>query len=458
MQKKINLLLRDEFSLLVGVRGVVRLVVRTVRGRADFNEVRIEDARFDLWDDLTEADTVAGHVVAYQVKAQTTPLKEEAFRGQLAALLAQPAITVGCFSCADLVEVEGCGSLRVLRTLCKRLANKDIDASALVGDLTRDQRSWLGHIERLLGSKTKVALDLLSRLRIERLGDADNLRDELLDSLAEVSDDPEGLLDRLRNHLRDNLDAAARITWKSIRETVEAHLSVAPKDVNVVRPERARSWIDQVIEPLSGHLSNAIPHIESGIWTWRTTGVFEALTPLEDLAHSAEVLDDFLENFPKVGELLLAWRKQLTGLSNAARREADWLTSSGSSLPTIVSNLTHQFMQRIPSPSGPPWEGSSRDFFVHVIAQHFVNNVGELDRWTHASWDFWNTYRAPLREAVERFDEWKEHHEATWEEGRALGTLAEEIRGELKNTRRSIVREHGVAAQAPPPESFPEKF
>jgi hypothetical protein len=78
MQDKVNLLRRDEFGALVVMRAVADLIRAVCLPVAGPVEVRMEDARFPEWDDLTVTFAVEGgkRIESWQIKHQTTPFSQ----------------------------------------------------------------------------------------------------------------------------------------------------------------------------------------------------------------------------------------------------------------------------------------------------------------------------------------------------------------------------------------------
>lgn len=226
--KKVNLLRADEYAALVAVQKMADLVVAAVRDAPGPVEIRVEDARFKLWDDMTVLSRAADgteRLEAWQVKRQTGKLTRQQMVALLEALAEQPEIHCARLAVKSMVEVAGVGSLAALEALSTRFDAPSLDLSLLADTLSRDQRAWFD-LAAKIGGSDEVGLSILSRLRVEARGSDSVVREHIADKLLAVTDDPEALRDRIRAWGRDSLDPAGRITWAGLSAEIRGLLDL----------------------------------------------------------------------------------------------------------------------------------------------------------------------------------------------------------------------------------------
>ena len=205
-------------------------------GRDGPVELRTEDGRWGLWDDLVE-EISTGEIHAWQVKDQKTTFAPEPFLELIRSLHSQPGLARGHLLVSGRVTVRIAGELQVLADLGARWGRTGIDPAAALAQLTGAQRLWVHFLEEGLGIDALAVVGLVGRLSVVEGLSAEELAVRARESLAMAGlVDPKGALARILAWLDDRNHAEHRCTPELLWEEALNALARAP----VTRPARLR--------------------------------------------------------------------------------------------------------------------------------------------------------------------------------------------------------------------------
>ncbi|NTX63082.1 hypothetical protein HUA74_20750 [Myxococcus sp. CA051A] len=221
-RKKSQLLMRDQYGCLVVARRAAQVIRTRLSGVEGPHVLRVEDARYEPWGDLTEEHrnelgAVTEHV--WQVKRQHGALTREDMETLLGALARYPAVRAH-LALYSMVDVTSLGPLGVLADLCARLQEVGLDMG---GDLalSKKERVWIQLIQRLLGSSSELdALKLLGRLELHTLGAEREYRQGTQDLLDRYVENAEQVHQRLMAFLAAHADGAIPMTFELLEAKV----------------------------------------------------------------------------------------------------------------------------------------------------------------------------------------------------------------------------------------------
>jgi hypothetical protein len=213
-----------------------------------------------------------------------------------------------------------------------------------------------------------------------------------------------------------------------------------------IGPRIVRAWFDTVINPLVESLELELRLIEKRNWTWsfRPAGL-ELIRPAQRyLRHTAAANLD-----------------QICHLNPAVAANVDYHDAAVSALLNAVAALHNGLatMRAFKDLCGALWDPKTlaaiglldaREIFgaygpedqYDVIAQHIVNNSGELPAY-YTTGKFWNRNREMLMGALD-LPEVRPLYESTLDAGRRMTRASRTLLQQLKDLRLMLSLEHDV--------------
>jgi len=210
--------------------------------------------------------------------------------------------------------------------------------------------------------------------------------------------------------------------------------------------DRAKSWIG-VVNPAADNVRWVLKNLVSRrLWTWRHYScALQYIRPLaEVLGEGANpVLDDLRHARQDEAMLIEDWDDAVMRLENAAGAEAAWLIADNNFCSNVTS-VTSEYLSTVPVYDQQPWGACKPETLPALIAQHIVNNVGELS--DDRSAKLWNAYGDRLRRPAEESPTWAQRHAETDARGKDLEQVGQRLVQGLEALRRYLCKKHGVAA------------
>ena len=164
---------RDRYSRrYAAVLAADALIKFRARGEKTVLTVEAEDRR--LWDDILQVDEADGQH-RHQVKRQQTALASDDFKAYVKSAAERGDGIDYHFAFPVLVDVDGVGEIRILRTLCERVQQVGANHGAVLKNLRDAEREWVDFLTDATGFDELETFRFLCRLHIDVVGYEEDL-------------------------------------------------------------------------------------------------------------------------------------------------------------------------------------------------------------------------------------------------------------------------------------------